>query len=338
MNSVERPDADISATPNTSGIAFRAVPWHLNHALVGLVPLIAIILVASIGTLAQAVPLVGRLIALVFAQVWSVAYPLALARRYGWRPRFSVQPRRIVIEALIAVPIMCAVWVSLALGYVAWSALFGEPPQGTNPLESAGRTTHPMFLLLITVLAVVAAPVTEEVLFRGMVYRAFCRSTVRFIALVIQAAVFGLFHWSYGPTHVVTIGVMGLALALVYDLRKTLLTPIFCHGLHNATVFAVFFLTTWTPNPPVLGINGTPHENGMLVTHVTPDSGAGAAGIRTGDVLHSVNGWGIQTTQHVRDAIRDNKPGDRVPVKYIRNGELHGALVLLRGRQELSPE
>ena len=337
MNSVERPDADISATPNTSGIAFRAVPWHLDHALVGLVPLIAMILVASISALAQAVPPIGRLIAIVFIQVWSVAYPLALARRYGWRPRFSIRPRRIVIEVLIAVLIVGALWASLAAGYTIWSELFGEPPYRTNPLENVSQTANPIFLLLIVVCAAGVAPLTEEVLFRGMVYRAFCRSTTRVIALMTQAVVFGLFHWSYGPAHVVATGIMGLALALVYDFRKTLLTPIFCHGLHNATI-AVFVLMAWAPNPPVLGINGTSHENGLLVTQVTPGSGAEAAGIRTGDVLHSVNGWGIQTTQHVRDAIRDNKPGDRVPVKYIRNGELHGALVLLRGRQELSPE
>lgn len=338
MNTTDPPETDtVPAEPAAPELVFRDVPWRLIHVVIGCVPLVAV-LTFTVSPAARELPrAIGGLVFLL-AETWTLAFPLALARWYGWRPRFALRPPRLVAEFLIAVLVVIALWVVLAVGYIVWVALFGEPPRSVDPTDRAARSGNPYVFLVLALLGVVIAPVTEEVFCRGMIYRALRRVAVWPLAVLIQAAVFGAFHASYGPTHVVVTGVMGVFLALVYDLRKTLVTPVFCHALHNAAVFVVAaWATGWPSGPAVLGVDGEPHEGGMRVATVRAGSGAEAAGIRSGDVLHTVNGRGVGNTEEVRAALRDKRPGDTVAVEYARDGQVHRVDVVLRSRKELPP-
>src|SRR5436305_1745389 len=85
--------------------------------------------------------------------------------------------------------------------------------------------------------AVGLAPVGEELFFRGFLYNALRRRWPRAVALVVQAAVFGLLH-TFGFTHAVFAGVLGLLLGLIYDWRRNLLTPVTVHALQNLAAVA----------------------------------------------------------------------------------------------------
>lgn len=322
----------------TGALAFREVPWRRRHVVIGLAPLVAFVAV-SLAPLARALSPTTVVLATAGFYAWVLAFPLGVAWRHGWRPRVAFSPTRIIFELVLAAIVVAAGWAVLALGDAAWVAAFGEPPARPAPLDRAARSPRPLIGVLAVAMIVVLGPIAEEVFFRGMMYRSFRQSTLRVLAVVVQAATFGLLHAGYGAAHVVASAAGGLALALVYDARKTLLAPIFCHILHNGAVFALAVLAgLWTLHAPALGVHGEPHESGMTVTQVAPGGGAEAAGIRAGDVLYTVNGWGVRTTDDVTNAVGNLHPGESVSVEYIRDGTLHRVEVVLKSRRELKRE
>ena len=118
-----------------------------------------------------------------------------------------------------------------------------------------------------------------------MLYNALRQRTHPVIAAVLQAAAFGLFH-PFHAVHQAVVAVVGFLLAMVYEWRKTLLTPILVHALTNAVSIGMAFLAMSAHEAaPVLGVMGEKDEGGCRVTQVWPGGPADEAGIRVGDVI-----------------------------------------------------
>ena len=71
---------------------------------------------------------------------------------------------------------------------------------------------------------------------------------------------------------------------------------------------------------------------GIYVTDVPTDGGAYEAGIRKGDMLTKVNGAEISNGAEMQGLISRQKPGDKIPISYIRNGKENTALVTLKNK------
>jgi putative serine protease PepD len=71
---------------------------------------------------------------------------------------------------------------------------------------------------------------------------------------------------------------------------------------------------------------------GALVAEVTDGSPAANAGLKTGDVVISVDGNDINGPEGLGAAIRDHKPGDSVEITYVRDGQEHTITVKLAER------
>jgi S1-C subfamily serine protease len=68
-----------------------------------------------------------------------------------------------------------------------------------------------------------------------------------------------------------------------------------------------------------LGVSG---KDGVVVVSVQPESAASDAGLKAGDLLRKVNGTDVTGPETVRDAIRANKPGTKIPIEVERDGKL----------------
>ena len=59
---------------------------------------------------------------------------------------------------------------------------------------------------------------------------------------------------------------------------------------------------------------------GLLLTSVRPDSPAGRAGLQSGDLILSIDGFEISDTQALRYRVAIQKVGAKIPVSYMRKG------------------
>ena len=83
------------------------------------------------------------------------------------------------------------------------------------------------------VLLVIAAPLCEEFIFRGLVFRGLRRSLHPGLAIIASAALFALVH---PPVSVIPVFGLGLATAFVFEKTRLLWAPIAAHATYNACV------------------------------------------------------------------------------------------------------
>jgi membrane protease YdiL (CAAX protease family) len=104
-------------------------------------------------------------------------------------------------------------------------------------LWSQLRGSDRLWLLL---LAVVAAPICEEYLFRGLLLRSLERHSGPIRAAVFSALVFALMH---PPIAFLPVFVLGIAAAASFRRGTTLLAPILAHTVYNALLVLAPMLT-----------------------------------------------------------------------------------------------
>ena len=92
-------------------------------------------------------------------------------------------------------------------------------------------------LLLAVMIAVIVAPITEEVLFRGVLFRALGDRFGVWVGAIVSSAVFALIHFEIlfsQPIALAGLFTVGLLLAFAYHLTGSLLVPILGHAVFNA--------------------------------------------------------------------------------------------------------
>lgn len=117
----------------------------------------------------------------------------------------------------------------------------GAPPAPAphNPvIELLGGETSPAVLVMIVLLASVWAPLVEEGVFRGALYRHLrARWTVPTAGL-LSALAFGLMH-GYALVLLGPVVALGLGFALLREWRGCLIAPITAHAVHNLLVMTL---------------------------------------------------------------------------------------------------
>lgn len=91
------------------------------------------------------------------------------------------------------------------------------------------------FILILTV--VISAPLMEEVLIRGLLFRGLREKTPFFLAAVISSAVWGTWHLNFSQA-ISAFGI-GMIMALIYELYRNLWVTIGLHMLNNGLAMYV---------------------------------------------------------------------------------------------------
>jgi membrane protease YdiL (CAAX protease family) len=168
----------------------------------------------------------------VFAQaataVGFLLVPMAIAAQHGARDMREVLSRlgvRLFGPAALK-------WMAAAVGvYLLFAAVYSllivEPHQ-KDIAEGFGAV--PVKLLLI----VVAAPVSEEVCFRGMLFGGLREKLPRLAAALVCGLIFGGLHALTGVTAVPPLIVFGFLLALLYEKTGSIVPGILLHMLNNS--------------------------------------------------------------------------------------------------------
>jgi len=123
-------------------------------------------------------------------------------------------------------------WMLASIGaYLLFSgvyiALIGQPHQ-KDIAEGFGAV--PVQVLLI----VIAAPISEEVCFRGMLFGGLRERLPRLVAALVSALIFGGLHATTGVSAVPPLIAFGFILALLYERTGSIVPGILLHMLNNS--------------------------------------------------------------------------------------------------------
>jgi membrane protease YdiL (CAAX protease family) len=128
-------------------------------------------------------------------------------------------------------------------GYIAVAVLIAAllQPEQEDVTRDLGFGEGPLGSTAAALLIIVAAPLSEEMFFRGFMFRGLRRSVPFVVAAVISSVVWGLFHYtgagSWGV--VLQLSIFGLALAWLYERTGSIWPTIAVHALNNAIAFAL---------------------------------------------------------------------------------------------------
>jgi membrane protease YdiL (CAAX protease family) len=142
-------------------------------------------------------------------------------------------------------PLRSPIWMAAAayLSYILFALVYSSlvHPQQEDVTRDLGFGQGTLGTIASGLLIVVAAPVSEEIFFRGFIFGGFRRRLPFVAAAVISAAIFGLFHYT-GPGSlgvVPQLAFLGLALCWLYEETGSIYPTMGVHAVNNALAFAI---------------------------------------------------------------------------------------------------
>jgi membrane protease YdiL (CAAX protease family) len=139
---------------------------------------------------------------------------------------------------LASLPIYFVAAVLVAIYIVMKSVLSGTdatPAAEDNKLLDLAMSGNPLLIVLIFLLATLWAPIVEESIFRGALYRQSRWLVSPVVAGLFTAFVFAIMH-GYAVVQLFMVGVLGIVFALMREWRGSLIAPMTAHFTHNAVV------------------------------------------------------------------------------------------------------
>lgn len=150
--------------------------------------------------------------------------PVAPLRAFGW---------------------LLGTWVAFIAFSGIWAAALGIKENDDLPQE-LGADDSSTALFFVAVLVCVAAPIAEELFFRGFCFTALRRWIGAAGGAIATGVIFGLIHaGSADPVFLVPLGVFGALLCVLYLRTGSLLPCMVLHALNNSLALGVS--QSWEP-------------------------------------------------------------------------------------------
>src|SRR5690242_20884946 len=113
-------------------------------------------------------------------------------------------------------------------------------------------------------------------------------------------------------------GNIGIGFAIPVNLAHSVMDQLIKYGSVKRGLLGV---SMYTVTPDIAKSLGLKNYEGALVSQVVDGSPAQKAGIRTGDVITSVNGQPVKSNGELRNAIGLMRVGDKVEIGLLRDGK-----------------
>jgi membrane protease YdiL (CAAX protease family) len=149
------------------------------------------------------------------------------------------------VAALRGVAWLFAAWVTFIVFSGIWAAALGIQENDDLPQE-LGADDSSTALFFVAALVCVAAPIAEELFFRGFCFTALRRWIGVAGGAIATGVIFGAIHaGSADPVFLVPLGVFGMLLCLLYYRTGSLLPCMVLHALNNSLALGVS--QSWQP-------------------------------------------------------------------------------------------
>lgn len=160
-----------------------------------------------------------------FSFVISVVLTLYIATRIWGSSKFECEKTNILVFVILIPAIL-----SMAIITEGLASFIPMPDIVKQFFEKAIHLDFPGFLTVA-----IAAPILEELIFRGVLLKNFLKKYSVTKAIVLSALLFGIAHLN--PWQFVGGFVMGIMMGWVYYKTKSVITVIFIHFVNNSFSF-----------------------------------------------------------------------------------------------------
>jgi serine protease Do/serine protease DegQ len=113
-------------------------------------------------------------------------------------------------------------------------------------------------------------------------------------------------------------GNIGIGFAIPVNMARSVMEQLIKYGTVKRGQLGV---SMYTVTPDIAHSLGLSSAVGALVSQVVEGSPADKAGIRTGDVITSVNGQPVKSNSELRNTIGLRRVGDKVEIGLVRDGK-----------------
>ena len=122
----------------------------------------------------------------------------------------------------------------------------------------------------------------------------------------------------------------GYSFAIPVNIVKKIVNDLIQFGDVKRGYIGVSYIPNETENEKFVKQVGVSDGQGVYVSAVPTDGAAAQAGIKKGDVITKVNGSSVSSGLEMSGQIASFKPGEKVPITYIRNGKEYTTTVSLK--------
>lgn len=176
---------------------------------------------------------------MIIVALW-LAFPLLKEAIADWRSKFLYTIKLCFL--LFFAYYIC----SLAVNFIIM--IFSDTQTSANQSEIINAIDTSPYLTLFSTL--IYAPIVEELVFRGIFYRALRPHLSWLTSALISAFLFGFIHVFFSLLsgnfadliYLISYGLIGFYLALVYEKSDTIFGSMFFHFINNAIAFLVIVL------------------------------------------------------------------------------------------------
>lgn len=127
-------------------------------------------------------------------------------------------------------------------------------------------------------------------------------------------------------------GNIGIGFAIPVNMAKGVMDQLIKYGQVKRGVLGV---NIYNVTPDIAKEFGLTESSGALVAGVAPGSAADRAGVKTGDIITSINGANMRDAGELRNTIGMLRVGDKVDIGLLRDGKSRKVTALIAERSEL---
>jgi uncharacterized protein len=227
---------------------WRLEPWHINPAdvLTFALFIVGFYVVGGLATGLLCKPLAlsedQKLIALsAGSQFAMLAGPVLYGLLYRQEFAVVVGPARSALTSGMATFFISLPFVfGVGFVWVGLLNLLGLPVEKQDAIELFARTHASGWLWLLTIVAVVMAPMAEELIFRAGLFRYFRTRLPRWVAFILPAFIFAAMHRSLASFG--QLATLAVVFSVAYERTGRIATCMVAHALFNLNMVALLLL------------------------------------------------------------------------------------------------
>ncbi len=174
-----------------------------------------------------------------------ITWMLLKEHSIGWADAFGLESDHLGVTFLQgAITAVAGFFMAAMVGALVTAALefIDIEVSAQEVVNTFQNAEHASQKILLGLMAVILAPIVEEVMFRGVLFTALKQYLPSWIALWGSAVLFGLVHANM--VSLLPLTLLAVMLAKLYERSGNLWAPIFAHAIFNSINLA---LMLWLP-------------------------------------------------------------------------------------------